>query len=238
MCIYYYLSTLLTLLIMKIMLCVATCNNAEYDINGECCPMCDPGKRVYRHCDETTSTTCVSCLVMTYTNIPNGLTKCLPCSVCDESNRLRIKQACTFKSNTVCEPLPGYYCIDQHCSKAMKHSTCSPGQYVNQTGTEFSDTVCNDCPVGSYSDGTLCNLHTKCESLGKITVKTGTQTSDAECSNGTPLPIVLSVIVVCVVLFVIIVVVVVVIKKTLMQFQNSIQYRVTSPQDLDLHPQL
>ncbi len=27
-------------------------------------------------------------------------------------------------------------------------------------GTEFRDTVCDDCP-GSYSDGTFCKLHTK-----------------------------------------------------------------------------
>ncbi|XP_073675943.1 tumor necrosis factor receptor superfamily member 14-like [Garra rufa] len=125
---------------------------------------------------------------MTYNNAPNGLTQCLPCSVCDSSNGLRVKQACTLTSNTVCEPLPGYYCTDflSNCPKAIKHSTCSPGQYVNQTGTEFSDTVCTDCPTGSYSDGSLCKLHTKCESLGKTTVEAGTDTTDAECSNGGP----------------------------------------------------
>ncbi|XP_050958269.1 tumor necrosis factor receptor superfamily member 14-like [Labeo rohita] len=163
-----------------------TCNNAEYEINGECCPMCDPGKRVKKHCDENTSTMCDSCPAMTYTDAPNGLAECLPCFVCDSSNGLRVKHACTSISNTVCEPLPGFYCIDllSNCKKAMKHSTCSPGQYVNQAGTEFSDTVCNDCPAGSYSDGTFCKLHTKCESLGKTTVKAGTETSDVECSNG------------------------------------------------------
>ncbi|KAK2898503.1 hypothetical protein Q8A67_009921 [Cirrhinus molitorella] len=123
---------------------MAKCNNAEYEINGECCPMCDPG------------------------------------------NGLREKRACTPITNTVCEPLPGYYCIDllSNCKKAMKHSTCSSGQYASQNGTEFSDTVCDYCPAGSYSDGTFCKLHTKCESLGKTTVKAGTETSDAECSNG------------------------------------------------------
>lgn len=70
----------------------------------------------------------------------------------------------------------------------------------------------------------------RCESLGKITVKTGTQTSDAECSDRTPLLIVLSVIIVCGVLFIIVVVVVVIIKKT------KKQYSVTSPEDLNLHP--
>uniref|UniRef100_A0A8C1UYG0 TNFR-Cys domain-containing protein n=1 Tax=Cyprinus carpio TaxID=7962 RepID=A0A8C1UYG0_CYPCA len=179
-------STLLPLLVIKIVFCMATCNNAEYEINGECCPMCDPGKQVKNHCDAYTSTTCDSCPVMTYTDVPNGFTKCLPCFVCDSSNGLREKQACTSISDTVCEPLPGYYCIDllSNCKKAMKHSTCSPGQYINQTGTEFRDTVCKDCPVGSYSDGTFCKLHTNCESLGKTTVKAGTETSDVECSNG------------------------------------------------------
>ncbi|XP_016347649.1 tumor necrosis factor receptor superfamily member 5-like [Sinocyclocheilus anshuiensis] len=135
---------------------------------------------------------------MTYTNSPNGLTECLPCLVCDTSNGLRVKQACTLISNTVCEPLSGYYCIDllSSCKKAVKYSTCSPGQYINQTGTEFTDTVCDDCPVGSYSDDTFCKLHTNCESLGKITIREGTDTTDAECSNGAPsylLPLILSV---------------------------------------------
>ncbi|XP_067250856.1 tumor necrosis factor receptor superfamily member 14 isoform X4 [Chanodichthys erythropterus] len=189
MCIYYNLSILL---FMRVVLCMAACNNAEYEINGECCPMCDSGKKVHKHCDDNTSTTCESCLVMTYTDTPNGLTKCLPCLICDASNGLRVKQECTLISNTACEPLPGYHCIDLHsnCPKAKKHSTCSPGQYVNQTelpgstsehasvladavhmnegltgverhkGTEFSDTVCDDCPAGSYSNGTICKLHT------------------------------------------------------------------------------
>ncbi|XP_048064994.1 mitotic spindle assembly checkpoint protein MAD2B isoform X1 [Megalobrama amblycephala] len=209
MCIYYNLSILL---FMRVVLCMAACNNAEYEINGECCPMCDSGKRVHKHCDDNTSTTCESCLVTTYTDIPNGLTKCLPCLICDASNGLRVKQECTLKSNRVCEPLPGYRCIDLHsnCQKAKKHSTCSPGQYVNQTGTEFSDTVCDDCPAGSYSNGTICKLHTKCESLHKITVKAGTETSDTVCSDEKLiLLIVMSVITVsvCVALTVIVVVV-------------------------------
>uniref|UniRef100_A0A8C1LTU2 TNFR-Cys domain-containing protein n=1 Tax=Cyprinus carpio TaxID=7962 RepID=A0A8C1LTU2_CYPCA len=80
-----------------------------------------------------------------------------------EGDGLRVKQSCTLTSDTVCVPLLGYYCIDLlcNCKRAMKHSSCSPGQYINQTGTEFRDTVCDYCPAGSYSDGTFCKLHTK-----------------------------------------------------------------------------
>ncbi|XP_058613970.1 tumor necrosis factor receptor superfamily member 14-like [Onychostoma macrolepis] len=185
MCIFYNLPKLLPLFYVNIVLCVAACTNGEYEVNGECCPMCDPGKRVYRHCDEYTSTTCDSCPVMTFTDAPNGFTECLHCSVCDPSNGLRVKQVCTLISDTVCEPLPGYYCVDllSNCKKAMKHSSCSPGQYINQNGTEFRDTVCDVCPGGSYSDGTFCKLHTNCESLDKLTIKEGTDTTDAECSK-------------------------------------------------------
>ncbi|KAF4110044.1 hypothetical protein G5714_009296 [Onychostoma macrolepis] len=156
-------------------------------MNGLCCSMCAPGNRVYWHCFEDASTTCAPCPASTYTDEPNRLTTCLPCTVCEENQTLGVKKACTQSSNTVCGPLKGFYCINQNqkgsCRLALKHSTCSPGQYISETGTEFSDTVCDDCPTGSYSDGTLCKLHTKCESLGKTTVKAGTETS-AECSNG------------------------------------------------------
>ncbi|XP_026108454.1 tumor necrosis factor receptor superfamily member 14-like [Carassius auratus] len=185
MSIFYTQSTFLPLLSVNIVLCVAACNNAEYEINGRCCPKCDPGKRVHKHCDEFSTTTCESCPIFTYSDIPNGFIECLPCSVCDTSDGLREKQACTVTSDTVCGPLPGYYCIDSlyNCKRAKKHSSCSPGQYIKQTGTEFRDTVCDHCPAGSYSDGTLCILHTDCESLHKTTIREGTDTTDAECRD-------------------------------------------------------
>ncbi len=48
------------------------------------------------------------------------------------------------------------------------------------------------------------SLSNSCESLGKITVKEGTETTDAECKNGAHsyvLPLILSVIAVCVLVF-------------------------------------
>uniref|UniRef100_A0A673HVT2 TNFR-Cys domain-containing protein n=1 Tax=Sinocyclocheilus rhinocerous TaxID=307959 RepID=A0A673HVT2_9TELE len=187
---YTFIHVTLPLLIMNIMFCMAACNNAEYEVNGECCPMCDPGKQVKKHCDENTSTTCALCPAMTYTTSPNGLTECLPCFVCDTSNGLRVKQECTLISNTVCEPLSGYYCIDllSSCKKAVKYSTCSPGQYINQTGQSFQKRY--------MCSSTRVRLSNSCEPLGKITIREGTDTTDAECSNGVPsylLPLILSV---------------------------------------------
>uniref|UniRef100_A0A673GRT6 Tumor necrosis factor receptor superfamily member 5-like n=1 Tax=Sinocyclocheilus rhinocerous TaxID=307959 RepID=A0A673GRT6_9TELE len=125
------------------------------------------GKRVHKHCEEYTSTTCDLCLVMTYTDASNGLTECLPCSFCDPSNGLRVKKAlCTRSSDTVCGPLERFYCIEKKkgcCTLAVQHSECSPGQYIKQAGTGSTDTICADCTGDTYSNGSFssCLPHTK-----------------------------------------------------------------------------
>lgn len=182
---YAICSVLLKLL--SVMLCKA-CNTAEYEIDGECCPFCAPGHHVLKHCDRISGTQCRVCTGSTYTDVPNGLTACLTCTVCDEDNGLGVKQKCSYTSDELCEPMTGYYCIETHgesCRKAREHSTCLPGQYIYRNGTTLMDTVCIDCPEETYSDGLLmrCKPHTSCESLGEITIKQGTQSSDAECSH-------------------------------------------------------
>ncbi|XP_066500438.1 uncharacterized protein [Hoplias malabaricus] len=171
-------------------LCFCACARAEYEINGECCPMCAPGNRVFTHCTIETSTTCVPCPESTYTDAPNGLIDCLACSVCDDGQGLEIKSACIRSSNTVCEPLDGYYCIDQlggNCLQATEHKECSPGQYIKQRGTLFTDTECADCSDYTFSNGSLqiCQPHTGCEDLGLKEIKAGTNSTDAECGNKT-----------------------------------------------------
>ncbi|XP_072569634.1 tumor necrosis factor receptor superfamily member 14-like isoform X4 [Paramormyrops kingsleyae] len=151
-----------------------SCNQAEYDIGGECCPVCPQGSRVYKHC--------------TYTDEPNGLTKCKPCTVCDQGLGLKTVRACTHYSDTVCGVLEGHYCINPYnggCRAANKHTACKPGQFIKQPGTEYTDTVCEDCSDNSYSDGsfTNCKPHTDCESRGLVTVKAGDQAADFECGE-------------------------------------------------------
>ncbi|KAL6459123.1 hypothetical protein MHYP_G00325950, partial [Metynnis hypsauchen] len=167
-------------------LCFGLCARAEYEIHGECCPMCAPGNRVYRHCTQDTSTTCVPCLHSTFIDAPNGLTKCFNCAVCDPGQGIRVKTPCTRSSDTVCEPVDGYYCTEQHrggCKRADKHTNCSPGQYIKHKGTSLKDTECAECADGTFSNGSLpiCQLHSKCEDLGLTEIKAGTRSSDAKC---------------------------------------------------------
>ncbi|KAG9270932.1 tumor necrosis factor receptor superfamily member 14-like [Astyanax mexicanus] len=176
------------LVILKLQLCYSACARAEYEINGECCPMCAPGNRVYKHCTEFTSTTCVPCSNSSYTSQPNGLLSCLLCTLCDPGLGLRVKTVCTRQSDAVCEPLEGFYCTDHRsggCIQATEHSKCSPGEYIQQTGTADRDTVCSGCAEGTFSNGSLhtCQTHSQCEDQGLIVIKPGSNSSDAECGN-------------------------------------------------------
>ncbi|KAL1020776.1 hypothetical protein UPYG_G00004520 [Umbra pygmaea] len=192
------LAVILTLL--NIELSVA-CNPAEYKTGDECCPMCSPGNRVYKHCTEYTSTSCIPCVGSTYLDKPNGLTACIQCSYCDPGFGLTVKHPCTPTSDTVCKPLEGFYCTDPYkdgCKVAQKHSSCNPGQYISQKGTTSRDTVCVDCTGDSYSNGsfTSCQPHTKCENLNLEQITSGTPGSDSECeSPAFPTAVVASVVV-------------------------------------------
>ncbi|XP_030641349.1 tumor necrosis factor receptor superfamily member 14-like [Chanos chanos] len=189
------------MLLSNFQLCIGACGIAEYEVEGECCPMCGPGYRVYRHCAEYTSTSCIPCIQSTFTDLPNGLVKCIQCTVCDSRQGLRTKTECTLTADTICEPREGFYCIDQHkhsCRAALEHSKCNPGQYIIQKGTADTDTVCGDCVGETYSDGsfTSCLSHTQCEnSIGVVRweKRPGTHSSDTECEEIQTVPIILGV---------------------------------------------
>ncbi|XP_035854786.1 tumor necrosis factor receptor superfamily member 14-like [Sander lucioperca] len=176
-----------------------TCHRTEYENGDLCCPRCPAGSRVRKHCKEF-GTSCLNCDEGTFMDQPTGLTECFPCARCDSGSGLKIKTACRTTSDTVCEPLEGFYCKDSSekgCVEAQKHRSCQPGQYISQNGTVLRDTECSDCSDGTFSDGTLltsCQPHTQCQHQ---LIKPGTASTDAECgeqSSGAVIVIVVPVI--------------------------------------------
>uniref|UniRef100_A0A8C9SHC6 TNFR-Cys domain-containing protein n=1 Tax=Scleropages formosus TaxID=113540 RepID=A0A8C9SHC6_SCLFO len=94
----------------------------------------------------------VPCIGPTFTDKPNGLIHCFPCTVCDKGE-ISLKK-CTATSDTVCGALEGNYCIDPYeggCRAAQKHTTCKPGHFIKHPGTDSTDAVCEKCPENSYS---------------------------------------------------------------------------------------
>ncbi|XP_062282177.1 tumor necrosis factor receptor superfamily member 5-like [Scomber scombrus] len=134
------------------------------------------------------STSCLPCIAGTFMDEPANKSECFRCTKCDSGSGLRIKRPCTTTSDTDCETLDGFYCVDfskDSCRTAQKHTSCQPGQYISQNGTALTDTVCTDCSNDTFSNGTFtsCQPHTKCESLNLHLIKAGNYSTDAQCGE-------------------------------------------------------
>ncbi|XP_041063385.1 tumor necrosis factor receptor superfamily member 14-like isoform X1 [Carcharodon carcharias] len=179
------------LLLVHYLQVVVCCGQDEYTINGQCCSMCSPGTIVFRHCRIGFGTVCKPCTTGRYNDHPNGLEKCFKCAACDQELGLQVKHECIATQNTVCEAREGYYCIDKPCQLGRKHKTCPPGEGVKEKGTDFTDTVCEVCPEGTYS-GTdssteACEKWTDCKERNQNQVKLGTSSTDTICEKKTNL---------------------------------------------------
>ncbi|KAM8862879.1 tumor necrosis factor receptor superfamily member 14-like isoform 3-T3 [Spinachia spinachia] len=183
---------------------------------GECCLSKEyelrDGSVVKRDCTAQSGTRCVACVNGTYMNQPNGLTRCFPCSSCDQGRGLFAQQGCTLTRDTICEVITGYFCEDllddKGCSLAHRHSRCIPGERIKERGTRRTDTTCEPCPAGSFSvEGLNCTLWTTCSETQEK-VEEGSPTSDAICgaaSKSIPLVLVILLLVVVIILLIVLV---------------------------------
>ncbi|XP_041263449.1 tumor necrosis factor receptor superfamily member 11B [Onychostruthus taczanowskii] len=149
------------------------------------CDQCPPGSYVKRHCSASSPTQCAPCPAQYYADEWNGNEECQYCStVCKELQFVR--QECSSTQNRVCECVPGRYLELEFC---LRHTECPPGSGVAQAGTPESDTVCERCPEGFFSNETsskaACLKHTNCSALGfKIALK-GNEIRDNICQENT-----------------------------------------------------
>ncbi|XP_075460995.1 tumor necrosis factor receptor superfamily member 14 isoform X2 [Ascaphus truei] len=134
------------------------CDAGEYEINNECCPMCPPGSVVRSHCTTDSSTVCVPCITQTYMDHPNGVSKCLRCKICDKGAALVTQKGCTYNSNTICECEAGHFCPEEdgkECNLCQQHTICQPGEWVEKLGTARTNTMCEICPLDTFSNESM-----------------------------------------------------------------------------------
>uniref|UniRef100_A0A8C9VUM4 TNFR-Cys domain-containing protein n=1 Tax=Scleropages formosus TaxID=113540 RepID=A0A8C9VUM4_SCLFO len=127
-----------------------------------------------------------SCLHKTSSRL-NTVTAIFTCISPTDLGLKTVKECKPF-SDAVCGVLEGNYCTDPYkggCRAAQKHTTCKPGHFIKHPGTEYNDTVCENCTENYFSNGSSlsCTPHTRCESKGLPTVKPGDSMSDSECGE-------------------------------------------------------
>ncbi|XP_053323006.1 tumor necrosis factor receptor superfamily member 11B [Spea bombifrons] len=149
------------------------------------CDQCPPGTYVKHDCTTEEKTECSPCPFNHYADTWNSDKECTFCStVCKELQFE--KQECNGTHSRVCECTEGHYLELEFC---LPHRKCPPGFFVLKSGTPDSDTVCGECPKGTFSNVTsanaACQKQTDCKKLGLKMINKKHSKQDAECEEHT-----------------------------------------------------
>uniref|UniRef100_UPI00398E7391 tumor necrosis factor receptor superfamily member 14-like n=1 Tax=Pristiophorus japonicus TaxID=55135 RepID=UPI00398E7391 len=170
--------------------CHSQCSELQYRGESGCCSKCSAGSYVEKDCTGTTETICARCEENEYTDTANGMPHCLKCPNCAEEMGLTEMERCTATSPRTCRCAQGFHCEQDtgigECRLCKHNVTCPSGEGAIDTGTDPRNIVCEPCADGFFSSlpsQRACQPWTRCEELGKETVRAGTLVSDAECGE-------------------------------------------------------
>ncbi|XP_066554539.1 tumor necrosis factor receptor superfamily member 16 [Amia ocellicauda] len=163
------------------------CVSKQFTLSGECCEVCQPGEGVVKPCG-VTQTVCDPCLDSeTYSESYSHTEPCLPCTQC--TGLYRMSTPCTDTNDAICVCNYGYYMNDM-TGLCELCTVCPQGQGVLVDCSNNMDTICEQCPEGTFSnqDSTMepCLPCTICEEDLEIEIAQCTATSDTICRDLNP----------------------------------------------------
>ncbi|XP_027764813.1 tumor necrosis factor receptor superfamily member 4 [Empidonax traillii] len=142
------------------------CGEHQYPFRDKCCSDCAPGERMRNRCTATADTECSPCQDE-YFSSKYHHSFCSSCTVCNTKRGSVEVKRCEKTSDRVCVCRAGFM----------------------PAGLPLGS-VCSPCPEGTFSLGRneKCQPWTNCSSLGKSTLRAGTEAQDAVCGSPGPLP--------------------------------------------------
>ncbi|KAM4562759.1 tumor necrosis factor receptor superfamily member 5 [Odontesthes bonariensis] len=157
----------------------------QYEKDGQCCDMCSPGNKMLPH-STCTVPACEACGKNEYQDKYTKDDKCKLQRYCDPNKNYEVAVHKSTETKTTCMCKQGFHCSSRDCMTCVQDSACGPGFQVQLKGNQTHDTVCQECPHGTYSnessrDG-VCKKWTECEA-GYHVEQSGTDISDNQCAE-------------------------------------------------------
>nr|XP_036862119.1 tumor necrosis factor receptor superfamily member 5 isoform X2 [Manis javanica] len=145
----------------------------------------DRGEKLVNDCTKITDTECLPCSKGEFVDTWNRETHCHQHKYCDPNLGLQVQMEGTLQTDTICTCDEGHHCTNNACESCTLHSLCPPGLGVKQMATGVSDTICEPCPVGYFSNISSafekCHPWTSCEMKNLVQLQPGTDKTDAVC---------------------------------------------------------
>ncbi|XP_043740552.1 tumor necrosis factor receptor superfamily member 5 isoform X1 [Cervus elaphus] len=161
------------------------CGEKRYPVDSHCCDLCPPGQKLVNDCTEVSQTACQSCGKGEFLSTWNREKYCHEHRYCNPNLGLQIQSKGTLNTDTTCVCVEGQHCTSHTCESCTPHSLCLPGFGVKQIATGVSDTICEPCPAGFFSNVSSafekCHRWTSCERKGLVEQHAGTNKTDVVC---------------------------------------------------------
>ncbi|KAJ8258129.1 hypothetical protein GJAV_G00193470 [Gymnothorax javanicus] len=160
--------------------------DTEYEKDGVCCKMCGPGTRMNSQgpCEDPV---CTPCGTQEYQSGYTRETKCELQPYCDPNLKFVRDGPLDPKRMVPCTCKSQHHCSSEECLNCVPNTACKPGEGVVKMAIGHSDTVCEVCRQGTFSNESSpvneCRPWTKCDGKTHREKKSGTTTSDVECEE-------------------------------------------------------
>lgn len=136
-------------------------------------------------CTEFDDTHCLPCSKGEFSDTWNTDKRCHEHKYCDPNLGLRVEKKGNSETDNTCACEEGQHCSSSACESCALHTLCGPGLGVKQLGTGTSDTICEPCPDGFFSNVSSafekCHPWTRCETKDLVEIQAGTKVTDAVC---------------------------------------------------------